>query len=43
MLISNFSRVDFAKTLSPAVLDRIRENRCGLHFDWESYRKQQIL
>lgn len=39
VLISNFSRVDFAKTLSPAVLDRIRENGCGLHFDWESYRK----
>lgn len=38
ILISNLSRKDFASQLSPAVLDRIRENGLGLHFDWESYR-----
>jgi DNA replication protein DnaC len=38
ILISNYSRQDFAKTLSPAVLDRIRENGKGLHFDWPSFR-----
>ena len=40
ILITNYSRVKLASTLSPAVLDRIRENGCGLHFDWASYRKQ---
>lgn len=39
ILISNHSRENFAKTLSPAVLDRIRENGLGLHFNWTSYRK----
>jgi DNA replication protein DnaC len=39
ILISNYSRQDFAKTLSPAVLDRIRENGKGMHFDWPSHRK----
>ena len=38
ILISNYSRKDFAKTLSPAVLDRVRENGVGLHFDWPSHR-----
>jgi DNA replication protein DnaC len=32
ILISNYSRA--------AVLDRIRENGVGLHFNWTSYRKQ---
>ncbi len=41
ILISNHSRENFAKTLSPAVLDRIRENGKGLHFNWQSYRKAQ--
>lgn len=39
ILISNHTREGFAKTLSPQVIDRIRENGCGLHFDWDSYRK----
>lgn len=39
ILISNYSREDFAKTLSKAVLDRIRENGVGLYFNWASYRK----
>jgi DNA replication protein DnaC len=39
ILISNFSREDFARTLSNAVIDRIRENGLGLHFNWTSYRK----
>lgn len=43
ILISNFSRVDFAKTLSPAVLDRIRENGCGLHFNWGGFRKANLI
>jgi DNA replication protein DnaC len=38
ILISNLTRQDFAAQLSPAVLDRIRENGLGLHFDWTSYR-----
>jgi DNA replication protein DnaC len=40
ILISNHSREEFASKLSAAVLDRIRENGCGLHFNWSSYRKQ---
>lgn len=40
ILIANYTREQFAKALSPAVLDRIRENGIGLHFDWESYRKR---
>jgi DNA replication protein DnaC len=40
ILISNHSREEFASKLSAAVLDRIRENGCGLHFNWTSYRKQ---
>ena len=39
ILITNYSRERLAATLSPAVLDRIRENGCGLHFDWTSFRK----
>lgn len=39
ILITNYSREKLAATLSPAVLDRIRENGCGLHFDWTSFRK----
>ena len=40
ILITNYTREKLASTLSPAVLDRIRENGCGLHFNWTSYRKQ---
>jgi len=40
ILITNYTREKLAATLSPAVLDRIREHGCGLHFDWTSYRKQ---
>ena len=40
ILISNHSREELASKLSAAVLDRIRENGCGLHFNWRSYRKQ---
>ena len=40
ILITNYTREKLASTLSPAILDRIRENGCGLHFDWTSYRKQ---
>ena len=43
LLISNHDRKRFAESLSPAVLDRIRENGCGVHFSWESYRKGDIL
>lgn len=38
ILISNLNRKDFAAQLSPAVIDRIRENGLGLHFHWESFR-----
>lgn len=40
MLISNYRRRDFAKTLSPAVLDRIYENGVGIEFTWDSYRRR---
>jgi DNA replication protein DnaC len=40
MLISNYRRRDFAKTLSPAVLDRIYENGVGIEFTWDSYRRK---
>ena len=40
ILITNYTREKLASTLSPAVLDRIRENGCGLNFSWGSYRKQ---
>jgi DNA replication protein DnaC len=43
ILISNHSREGFAKTLSPAVIDRIRENGKGMHFDWASYRKPSTV
>jgi len=42
ILITNYTREKLASTLSPAVLDRIRENGCGLHFNWASYRKGVI-
>lgn len=38
ILISNYDRKRFASSLSPAVLDRIRENGKGFCFDWASYR-----
>ena len=40
MLISNYRRRDFAKTLSPAILDRIYENGVGIEFNWDSYRRK---
>ena len=40
ILIANYNKREFADSLSPATLDRIRENGCGLHFNWTSYRKQ---
>jgi len=43
ILISNHSRENFAKSLSPAVIERIRENGCGLHFNWTSFRKQSSI
>ena len=43
ILITNYSREKLAATLSPAVLDRIRENGCGLHFDWDSFRKANLI
>jgi DNA replication protein DnaC len=39
ILITNHTREQLAASLSPAVLDRIRENGCGLYFNWTSYRK----
>ena len=38
MIISNYTREKLAASLSPAIIDRIRENGCGLHFSWQSYR-----
>jgi DNA replication protein DnaC len=40
IIISNQSRQQLAKTLSPAVIDRIRENGKGFHFNWTSFRKR---
>jgi DNA replication protein DnaC len=39
IIIGNYSRKQLAASLSPAVLDRIRENGCGLAFEWDSFRK----
>ena len=43
ILISNYDRKRFASSLSPAVLDRIRENGRGFCFDWESFRSANTL
>jgi DNA replication protein DnaC len=43
ILITNYTREKLASTLSPAVLDRIRENGCGLHFNWGSFRKANLI
>ena len=43
ILIANYNKREFADALSPATLDRIRENGCGPYFDWASYRKQVAL
>jgi DNA replication protein DnaC len=40
ILITNYTREKLAASLSQAVLDRIRENGCGLNFNWTSFRKQ---
>ena len=40
IIIANLTREDMAKSLSPSILDRIRENGRAIMFDWESYRKQ---
>ena len=38
VIISNYTREKLAASLSSAVIDRIRENGCGLAFTWGSYR-----
>ena len=43
ILITNYTREKLAATLSQAVLDRIRENGCGLNFNWTSFRKQSSI
>ena len=43
ILITNYTREKLAASLSPAVLDRIRENGCGLNFNWTSFRKQSSI
>lgn len=43
ILISNYDRKRFSESLSPAVLDRIRENGLGLHFDWSSFRAKAAI
>lgn len=40
IIIANLTREDMAKSLSPSILDRIRENGRAIMFDWESYRNQ---
>lgn len=40
ILISNYSKERFIESLSPAIVDRIRETGIGLHFNWNSYRKR---
>lgn len=39
ILISNYDKQRFIEALSPAVVDRIKENGIGLHFNWSSFRK----
>lgn len=41
IIISNYPRKKLAASLSPAIIDRIRENGCGLPFTWESFRKSK--
>ena len=43
ILITNYTREKLAASLSQAVLDRIRENGCGLNFNWTSFRKQSSI
>jgi DNA replication protein DnaC len=43
IIITNYTREKLAASLSPAVLDRIRENGCGLNFNWTSFRKQSSI
>ena len=43
ILITNYTREKLAASLSHAVLDRIRENGCGLNFNWTSFRKQSSI
>lgn len=38
ILIANYTREEFAASVSPSILDRIRENGIGVFFDWPSYR-----
>jgi DNA replication protein DnaC len=43
IIITNYTREKLAASLSQAVLDRIRENGCGLNFNWTSFRKQSSI
>ena len=38
ILIANYTREEFAASVSPSILDRIRENGVGVFFDWPSFR-----
>jgi DNA replication protein DnaC len=38
ILIANYTREEFAASVSPSILDRIRENGIGVFFDWPSFR-----
>lgn len=38
IIIGNLSRKEFSETLSPSIMDRIRENGGGIDFNWSSYR-----
>jgi len=42
MLITNLPRNEFAKQLSPSVLNRIEEIGGGIECNWESYRRQKL-
>ena len=42
IIISNHTRQQLAKTLSSAVINRIKENGKGFHFDWLSYRTRRL-
>lgn len=39
ILISNLTKRELAKSLSPSVIDRIRGNGVSVEFNWDSYRK----
>jgi DNA replication protein DnaC len=41
ILISNLTKQQLGKSLSPSVIDRIRGNGVSVEFNWESFRKPQ--